>query len=822
METNGKRSRRRQKYPAVRFPYFTDRMRRKLLFLFVLILILFTLPVLQIIRINRGSANTYRRKVLEQQTYGSTTLPYKRGTITDANGTVLATSELVYNVIIEAKQMLEDDGKHVDVTISALQSAFSADPDTVRGYIRDNPDSQYYILAKNVSYQEKKAFDEIVASQPDTEPAIQGVSFEEAYIRKYPNNALASDVIGFTDGVGNGSYGLEQYYNDILNGTTGRSYGYIDSNADLTRTTIPATDGDNLELTLDANIQSIVEKHLSAFNEEHRDAFRTGNGARNLGCVIMNPNTGAVYAMASTPGYDLNDPYDTAPLVGMSKLDFANNDAPTLDEYLTQEDVDALTGEERGKYLSALWKNFCVSDYYEPGSVAKPFTAAAGLETNSFSPTQTYVCNGSLVVDEGTDPIKCHNTFGDGVLTVGEAIERSCNVALMQMALAEGKDVFTHFQNTFGFGIKTNIDLANEARTDSFLYTTDKMTRVDLATNSFGQNFDVTMIQMISSFASLINGGNYYQPHLVSRITNASGAVVENIEPHIIRHTISAETSDWIRSYCNLVVSGANGTGHTARPAGYTMGGKTGTAETIPRNMHQYVVSFMGYVPADDPQVLIYVVVDRVNDEIQDNARFATLLVHDIMTEVLPYLGIPMTEPLSDEEKAELRALQASGGVALGESTVAQLAGTNDASAQTTDGTGAEAADGTTGAADGTTDGAGTADGTGTDGTGDGTAAEQPADGTGENAGDGTSEPEKPWLSFPYDEAKGLYINPETGNYVDADGHEYDVGPDTQTQNTDGTADGTGEGAADGTADGTAAEQPADGTGGTVGEGTGG
>ncbi|WP_130837957.1 peptidoglycan D,D-transpeptidase FtsI family protein [Lachnoclostridium sp. Marseille-P6806] len=743
-------------------PYqrFSARMRRKLFVLFSLVVMLFLALIANIVRINRDDGDRYTRQVLLQQAYDSTTLPFRRGAITDARGTVLASSTLVYNVIVDARAMAEDES-YLEPSLTALNTAFGLDTAPIREYVRSHPDSQYYIAAKEVSHEAKKQFDQLVADgrAEDGTSKIQGVWFEEAYIRSYPNNALASDVIGFAGSDNSGHYGLEEYYNTTLNGTPGRSYGYIDETSDVERTTIPAADGDNLVLTLDANIQSIVEKYLQKFNDEHKNSVHEGNGAENVGCIVMNVNSGGVLAMASYPGFNLNDPYATELLTGMTKLDFDNSDQPLHGEYLTAEEVEALTDEEKGKYLSALWKNYCISDYYEPGSVAKPFTTAAGLESGAFPPTQTYLCEGGLVVADGEKPIKCHNTFGDGVLTVGEAIERSCNVALMQEAFAMGKEVFCRFQNIFGFGLKTNIDLANEARTDTMIYQADKMGITDLATNAFGQNFDVTMIQVITGFCSLINGGNYYQPHIVSKITSASGATVKNIEPRVIKKTVSEETSEWIRSYCRQVVEGENGTGKTARPAGYMIGGKTGTAETLPRDNMQYVVSFMGYAPADDPQIAIYVVVDRANASPSDDAKYATGIVRGCLTEILPYLNIPMTEPLSDEEKAELEELEKSGTIALGASAMQELNAA--AAAKAAEEADVEGGDPEAVLGDEAQPGEENAD---------------PEAAAGAAAAAESKEPV--WRSFPLDEASGYLVNPDTGHYVDpTTGHEFSTGP---------------------------------------------
>ena len=531
-------------------------------------------------------------------------------------------------------------------------------------------------------------------------------------------------MIGFTTADNRGNYGLEEYYNDVLSGIPGREYGYLNDDSDLERKTIAAEDGNSLVTTIDANIQSIVEKYLLKFNEEYKDNFHPGNGAENVGCIIMKVDSGEILAMANYPNFDLNDTRNTDALMGMPLLDEKGN---KTGEYLTEENMDVLDDEEMlYQHLDALWKNYCISSTYEPGSVAKPFTVAAGVESGKITGTETYNCEGSLEV--GGWPIRCHNRYGDGLLTVQEGIERSCNVVMMRIGQAMGTDTFVKFQHIFNFGLKTNIDLQGEARTASLIYTKDTMGSTEMATNTFGQSFNVTMIQMITGFCSLINGGYYYEPHMVSKIVSPSGATVQNIEPRVLKQTISEETSDMIREYCNTVVTGEHGTGKTARPAGYMIGGKTGTAETLPRKNRQYVVSFMGYAPADDPQIAIYVVVDRPNVQYQDDAKFATRIVRGILTEVLPYMGIFMTEELSDSEREELEALQIEIRTA-------------------------PAAEDTTEEGDGTAE----------EGTGEG---EENGDGTAAEGEEGTVK-EEIWKSFPIDPATGYAVDPNTGDMVD-------------------------------------------------------
>ena len=661
-----KKKRRAARRSRTRSPKrFTMSMQRKLIWLFMIILFCFIGLSVRLIVINRNKGQEYTKQVFSQQAYENETIPYKRGKITDCKGTVLADSQLVYNVIVDSKAVLSNDN-YLEPTLDALEK-LGADAERVREYMQKNPSSQYFIARKNLPYSEKKKYDMQLEEGIKEEDAqklgdkyryysnIKGIWFESNYSRTYPSGDLISDVIGFANGANEGSFGLEEYYNDVLNGTEGRIYGYLDDNLSLERTTVAARDGDNLVLTIDENIQSIVVKHLKRFGEQYQDNDHYGNGANNIGCIIMDVNNGEIKAMASYPTFDLSDPYNTDALLGMPLL---TDSGELTGDYISKTTISLLSEEERLQALTSLWRNYCISSTYEPGSVSKPFTVAAGLETGAVSPDDTYYCEGYL--DVAGNKIGCHNIYGDGTLTVGEAVERSCNVALMYMADDIGYEDFCEYQNIFNFGLRTNIDLADEARTENLIYKAEDMGEADLATNSFGQNFDVTMIQMITAFSSIVNGGIYYEPHIVSKITSPSGATVKTIEPRILKKTVSEETSTLLKEYMVQVVEGENGTGKTARPAGYRIGGKTGTAETLPRDNGEYVVSFMGYAPVDDPQIAIYVVVDRPNvekGEKQADAKFATGIVRNILTEVLPYMNIYMTEELTDEERAELQEL---------------------------------------------------------------------------------------------------------------------------------------------------------------------
>jgi stage V sporulation protein D (sporulation-specific penicillin-binding protein) len=604
------------------------------------ILVAFVALGIRLYLIERDNQNDYQKRILSQQSYDSTTLPYKRGSILDANGTILAASEKVYNVILDTKVMMDDE-KNEEPTLSALAECFGLNKSELMDYVNQNPNSQYYVLKKRITYDEmspfldKKSEQNTLAANDDEAGKISGVWFEEEYIRRYPNNTLACDVIGFTGTDNNGQYGLEEYYNDTLNGTNGREYGYLNDDATLERTTVAAVDGYTLVTTIDANIQAICEKYINEFNDEHYSEYREGeNGAENIGVIIQNVNTGEILAMASYPDFDLNNPKD-------------------LTKYYTEEEISQMDDDTYYDTLNALWKNFCISETYEPGSTAKSMTLAAGIESGKILGNETYNCGGYL--DVADHHIRCNVRTGHGVLDVSGSLEQSCNVAFMKMGEALGKTTMLQFLSIFNIGLKTNIDLAGEARTNSLVFNDSTMGTAELATSSFGQGYNVTMIEMITAFSSIVNGGYYYEPHVVSKITNANGDTITNIEPRVLKQTISETTSAQMRQYLYNVVS--EGTGKTARPAGYEIGGKTGTAQTLPRGNGQYVVSFIGFAPANDPQIAIYCVIDKPNVEDQPHAYYATGVVKNILTEVLPYMHISKTVEMTIAEQEQVDAV---------------------------------------------------------------------------------------------------------------------------------------------------------------------
>lgn len=617
---------------------------------YYVILLAFVGLCVRLIFIVKDNNSEYKQIILSQQAYDSKTLYAKRGEIIDANGTVLATSREVYNVILDVKELLdkcesESNDIYKSATLDALSTFFGIEQSTVLNYMNNYRNSQYYVMKRNISFEEMSRFLPLI-TKPSKEEAetslynsnITGVWFEKNYIRYYPLNTVACDVVGFSKSDGVASYGLEEYYNDILVGTTGRKYGYVNDDEALEITTIPAVDGNTIVTTLDVNIQMIVEKYLKQFCEEYKDNARDGFGANNIGCIVMRANTGEVLAMASYPDYNLNDTTDISHIYSPEQIAAMTEDGTISDAY------------------NALWKNFCISDTYEPGSVMKPFTVAMGLETGTLKGNESYYCGGFLSV--GGHDIYCHSVTGEGWLTVKGAVAQSCNVALMYMAKEIGINNFLDYQNIFNIGLRTNIDLTGESRTDAVVFNSNTLNETELATASFGQGFNVTMIQMAAGYAALVNGGYYYEPHVVSQILNSAGSVVQNIEPRLVKQVVSNATSDTIREYCNGVVT--DGTGWRAKPAGYSIGGKTGTAETVPRGTGDYVVSFICHAPADNPEIICYVVIDRPNVAKQEDAKYSSIVTRQILNEILPYLNIYMTEDLSEAEMQELLELELS------------------------------------------------------------------------------------------------------------------------------------------------------------------
>ena len=572
------------------------KMKTKLFALFMLIVVAMLGLIGRLMFIEYTSGDAYTKKVLSLQSYDSKTIPFQRGNIVDSNGTVLATSVAVYNVVLDCSVMTSKK-EYITPTIDALTQCFpDLDRATLEDYANNSKDNKYIVLLKKLSYDAIQPFVQLQDATDEKgnlkNPNIKGVWFETEYQRNYPFKTLASSVIGFTSAGNVGTTGLENYYNDTLNGVNGREYGYLNADNDFQKTVIIAV-------------------------------------------IIENPKNGEILAMANYPNFDLNNPRDMSAYYSEEQLAAFKKDS-------TQE-MDA---------LNKLWQNFCVTHTYEPGSVQKPFTVACGLDTGTLTTDMTFLCDGYEMF--GSEKVSCVNRSGHGIETLEKALMDSCNDALMQMSYKIGAENFLYYQSVFGFGQKTGVDLPGEANTSTLMYTLDNIKPVDLATNVFGQNYNCTMIEMVSAFSSLVNGGNYYQPHVVKKIADDNGNTVKTIEPTLLKKTVSENTSATLKNYLQNVV--ANGTGKVAKVDGYSMGGKTGTAQMYDETTHlrkrgSYLVSFIGCVPAQDPQLVIYTVIDQPNVQDQPHSNYAQNLTREILKEVLPYMNI-----YPDEEQTGINA----------------------------------------------------------------------------------------------------------------------------------------------------------------------
>ena len=637
-----------------RYGKLNSNMKKKLAGLFLAVVLAFVLLAVRITMISAGSGEQYARVVLSQSQarYSSTTIPFRRGDILDVNGSLLATSRKMYNLILDCA-VCNSDEAYYEPTVRAAVSQLQVDENRIRSLLSDSEtkDSRYRIVRTDVSIEEKKAFEDYLTGEDLTHDElaersnVQGLWFEEKYIRTYPFGSLACDVIGFTNSGNTADWGLEGYYNNTLNGVNGRKYGYYNDEDDLTQTIIDPVAGNSVISTLDINIQQIAEKYIENYMTEMSDGPVGDRGAENVGVIIMDPKTSSVLAMASSDPYDLNNPRDLTP-------------------FYSAEQLDVMSEEKKLENLNAIWRNYCISDTYEPGSTFKTVTMASALENGTLSGTEHFICDGSQVVAGTT--IKCHDTGGHGEESLQEVIQNSCNDAMMQIVSDMGIEEFCKYQQIYHFGIRTGIDLSGEAR--GILHTTSTMGEVDLATSSFGQGFTCTMIQEAAAICSVINGGNYYRPRLVSRILDENGRTVRTNDPVLLTQACSAQVSSMIRDYMRASVD--HGTSSHAKIDGYTSGGKTGTSQKIPRGNGKYLVSYIGFWPASDPQVLCYVIIDEPNAKDQANSAYAQVVARQIMTEVLPYMGIFPDEPATGREALTIEGARALTGEAVADANV--------------------------------------------------------------------------------------------------------------------------------------------------------
>ncbi len=600
------------------------RMRRHLLFLLILFSLGFAVIIGTVIYINVAKGDRYSQKVLSQKGYESISVPFKRGDIYDRNGSVLATSQKVYNLIIEPKNILEFDYKK-EATAKALNKYFNVSDEEMAGYMQEK-DSQYKVIRKKLTFDEVRAYQSDLRAGKLTD--VVGIRLEDEYQRLYPNNELACHLLGFVVSGNEGIGGIEGSYNSYLNGQNGRMYSYLGQDYNLQRNLEPANNGCSLVTTIDSEAQRIVQTKCEEFMDDM--------GAKNISVLVMNPKNCEILALYNSHQYNPNNAYS----MESTRYQFETDGPISDDEF--KRITKNLTDEESVEHLNDVWRNFVISDSFEPGSTYKTFTVSGAIEDGVITGDEEFYCDGLQHVADWD--IKCHNVYGHGMLTVPKALEYSCNDCLMQIAALEGSAIFDKYQVLFGFGQRTNIDVSGEPSEDdlySMVYHQDTLNPVELATSSFGQGVTVTMMQLGTAFCSVVNGGYYYQPHVVKQVLDADGNLVENYDKILVRRTISEETSEQMKYILKEVVE--EGTGKKAIVEGYEIGGKTGTAEKLPRGNGKYILSFIGFAPVSDPEVVIYCVVDEPGADDQASSAAGTVLFNKIAEELLPYMNVYRT-----------------------------------------------------------------------------------------------------------------------------------------------------------------------------------
>lgn len=616
--SKNKSKKRAEKGPA-------QRLRQRTAILILLILVLgFGAAVLRLTYLTTVQSSELQESAVDLQ-LADTTVSAKRGTIYDANGNVLAESASVWQVVMSPVNFKND--KQRQAAAKGLSEIFDLEYNDVLDDTKQQ--SHYVVVKRRIESDEREKVLELIDTLKKDYSCSGVIQLLDDYKRYYPKNSLASSVIGFTGSDDQGLEGIEYEYDSYLSGTPGR----IITAQNARGTDMPfryeqnveSEDGNNVYLTIDETIQSICEKYMQKGVED--------NNVLNKGvCIAMDVNTGAILAMVTTDGYDLNNPYELS----------------AKDKKKIKSTSKKKQAEAESAALSNMWRNKAVADTYMPGSVFKMCVASAALEENLVNEKTSFTCTGSISVEGET--IHCSNISGHGTQNFVEAISNSCNPAFIQIGQMLGAGKFRQYYQGFGFSDKTGIDLPGEAE-DSF-WKEGKMGGVDLAVASFGQNFTITPIQMITACAAVSNGGYVVQPHVVSKITDSKGNVIKTVDKKIKRQVISDDTSKKMNEYLeyNTERQGA-AAGYIS---GYKVAGKTGTTEKrgvtkVESSFSEdYISSFCGYAPADDPQIAMLVFFDTPDGDAYYGSQVSSPVFINIMSEVLPYLDVKTS--YTDEE----------------------------------------------------------------------------------------------------------------------------------------------------------------------------
>lgn len=576
-----------------------------------------------------------------------------RGTIYDRNNEPLAVSSTVYTVALDTKALQEIIEKEKEnksksmseseKTITGLVSFIPKFPDNdkdrvrknekeIRALLNDSP-SSWRVIANNVSFE---------VGEEIKNANLKCVYLETNTKRNYPSPYLAPQVIGFIRG--DESWGLERIYNDYLTGTDGRRFNTFENDETIKTNDFEPIQGNSLITTLDSTIQNYADTickntFIDCKNSEHL--------AKYTALTVMNPNTGEILAMSQYPSFNLNQPEE---ILNADDISMPDNVLKEIEKIKKDSSLKVKEINEKVKNTETLakqnltWRNFNVSDYFEPGSIFKPIVVAMALEEKLITKTSTYFCSGSKNI-AGTN-IPCHKLSGHGAETLSEVLDNSCNVGMMEIGLKLGKDLLYKFEHDFGIGELTGIDLPAESDVSFYVPEPSKIGIVTLATESFGQGLCVSPIQALSSFSALINGGSVYKPYVVSQIVDANGKIVKKIEPETLKKPISRETSEFMRKSMQSVVE--TGTGKKAAIPGYSIGGKTGTAQQGDRETGGYTLTFMAYFPVEDPQYLALAIIHQPKDY-SDGVVSPAPMIKELFQNIITYKSIPPSKSIDAE-----------------------------------------------------------------------------------------------------------------------------------------------------------------------------
>ncbi len=593
--------------------------------IFLMLIITFGLifvGIFRVMAIKTNSGDEFEKRAIENQINKVTdkTINANRGSILDRNNQPLAISSTVFNVALDLRILSElkpeetttiftKVSKILNMNINELNQYLIKD---ANGKLKPENDTHWKIIKKKIPYD--------VGKKLEAEK-LTGVHLEADTQRNYPQNNTASQTIGFI--MGDTSWGLEKFYNEQLTGTPGRIYRTYETNTSIVTNDIEPIKGNDVVTTIDLTLQQYAEEIV----KNTYKSLSPNHTPQNVSLILMNPKTGEILSMAQYPNFNLNNP----------------NQISLLEDSSYKANFEKLPSDEQLKIKNSIWKNFAITDAFEPGSTFKAITVAAALEEGIISPNQTFYCAGYKKVADYT--IRCHKRDGHGTLNLTEALEKSCNMAMLDIADKMGRNIFYKYQRDFGFGYRTGIDLYGEVKADTYILPVEKLNITELATSAFGQTFTATPIQIITAFAATINGGNLMRPYLVSQIIDENGNIVEEKGPEVVRKVISEDTSNFLR-VAMIETLEQGGTGYKANIKGYNIGGKTATAQQGRRSDNIYTLGFAAYLPAEDPQYLMLATIDKPKDYIKapPGTVSPVPMVKEFSQKIIEYKAIPPSD----------------------------------------------------------------------------------------------------------------------------------------------------------------------------------